>query len=46
MPVARYGEILERAVARDYAPRFREFEIDAAAAWQRAVMASTEPEPM
>lgn len=39
MPVARYGEILERAVARDYVPRFGEHGIDAAAAWRRAAAA-------
>jgi len=36
MPVARYGEILERAVVRDYAPRFGEHGIEVAAAWQRS----------
>lgn len=36
MPWARYGEILERAVTRDYTPRFGEHGIDAAAAWRRA----------
>jgi hypothetical protein len=45
MPIARYGEILERTVQHDYRPRFREFEIDASAAWQRAIMASFEPSP-
>lgn len=45
MPIARYGEILERTVLQDYRPRFREFEIDASAAWQRAIMASFEPSP-
>lgn len=39
MPVARYGEILERAVKRDYAPRFKEHGIDAIAAWRRAAEA-------
>ncbi|WP_437922886.1 ferritin-like domain-containing protein [Sorangium sp. So ce291] len=36
MPVARYGEILERAVERDYVPRFGEHGIDALSAWQRS----------
>jgi hypothetical protein len=36
MPVGRYGEILERAVVRDYAPRFGEHGIEVAAAWQRS----------
>jgi hypothetical protein len=35
MPIARYGEILERAVERDHVPRFGEHGIDAAAAWAR-----------
>lgn len=34
MPAARYGEILERSVSRDYVPRFGEHSIDAAAAWE------------
>jgi hypothetical protein len=34
MPIARYGEILERTVQRDYVPRFRAHGIDAAAAWR------------
>jgi hypothetical protein len=34
MPVARYGEILERAVERDYAPRFEAHGFDARAAWR------------
>lgn len=38
MPSARYGEILERTVTRDYVPRFGEQGIDAAAAWQRAIV--------
>ncbi|AKT39283.1 uncharacterized protein CMC5_034310 [Chondromyces crocatus] len=37
MAGARYGEILERAITRDYVPRFGEHGIDAAAAWARAV---------
>ena len=36
MPWSRYGEILERAVTRDYTPRFGEHGIDAAAAWRKA----------
>ncbi|WP_433926091.1 ferritin-like domain-containing protein [Sorangium cellulosum] len=36
MPVARYGEILERAVERDYVPRFAEHGVDARAAWRRS----------
>ncbi|WP_437963324.1 ferritin-like domain-containing protein [Sorangium sp. So ce260] len=39
MPVARYGEILERAIERDYVPRFGEHGLDAAAAWRRAASA-------
>jgi hypothetical protein len=34
MPAARYAEILERAVGRDYVPRFAAHGIDAAAAWE------------
>ena len=33
MEAGRYAEILERAVARDYAPRFGALGIDARAAW-------------
>jgi hypothetical protein len=33
MPSARYGEILERALERDYVPRFKELGLDARAAW-------------
>ncbi|MGE3674557.1 MAG: ferritin-like domain-containing protein [Polyangiaceae bacterium] len=33
MPSARYGEILERALERDYIPRFKEHRLDAQAAW-------------
>lgn len=36
MPVARYGEILERTVERDYRPRFAPYGIDAVAAWAKA----------
>ena len=39
MPVPRYGEILERAIERDYAPRFGEHGIDAVAAWRKAAAA-------
>ncbi|AUX41155.1 hypothetical protein SOCE26_025620 [Sorangium cellulosum] len=39
MPVARYGEILERAIERDYVPRFGEHGLDAAAAWRRSASA-------
>lgn len=43
MPIARYGEILERAIERDYGPRFHEHGFDAAEAWRRssAVAAGT-----
>ena len=34
MPVARYGEILERTLKRDYIPRFAALGFDAAAAWR------------
>ncbi|MBX3181451.1 MAG: ferritin-like domain-containing protein [Polyangiaceae bacterium] len=34
MPRARYGEILERAVTRDYVPRFEPLGVDALTAWQ------------
>lgn len=33
MPMARYGEILERAVQRDYVPRFAALGFDASKAW-------------
>jgi hypothetical protein len=33
MPTRRYGEILERTLARDFIPRFRALGFDAAAAW-------------
>lgn len=36
MPHARYARILERTVARDYVPRFRERGIDAQVAWEEA----------
>jgi hypothetical protein len=36
MPSARYAAILERAVERDYVPRFEKLGFDAAAAWQAA----------
>ncbi len=36
MPVTRYAEIVERALGRDYAPRFAALGIDAQAAWERA----------
>ena len=36
MPSARYGAILERAVDRDYVPRFKEHDIDAKAAWEKS----------
>ncbi|MEZ4307589.1 MAG: ferritin-like domain-containing protein [Polyangiaceae bacterium] len=36
MPLARYAQILERTVARDYVPRFRAHGIDAEAAWVKA----------
>ena len=39
MPVARYGEILERTVERDYVPRFGALGFDARAAWERACAA-------
>lgn len=34
MPMARYGQILARAVERDYAPRFGKLGFDARSAWQ------------
>jgi hypothetical protein len=34
MPSARYADILERTITRDYVPRFGEHSIDAAAAWE------------
>lgn len=37
MPAARYGEVLTRAVERDYAPRFARLGIDVRAAWQRSL---------
>lgn len=40
MPSARYGEILERALERDYAPRFKEVGLDAHAAWAASLPAS------
>jgi hypothetical protein len=39
MPVARYAEILERTVERDYVPRFGAHGFDARAAWERACAA-------
>lgn len=36
MPPARYGEILERTITRDYIPRFGALSIDAAAAWEES----------
>ncbi len=33
MPTARYGEILQNTLERDYAPRFARFDIDALDAW-------------
>jgi hypothetical protein len=36
MPVARYAEVLERTVSRDYAPRFDRLGIDVHAAWTEA----------
>ncbi|EYF08442.1 ferritin-like domain-containing protein [Chondromyces apiculatus] len=36
MPWARYGQILERTITRDYVPRFGEHGIDAGAAWAEA----------
>lgn len=36
MPIARYGEILERTVERDYRPRFSKLGFDVDPAWQRA----------
>lgn len=36
MPSARYAAILERAVGRDYVPRFRKLGFDAGAAWESA----------
>jgi hypothetical protein len=37
MPIARYGELLERTVARDYRPRFARLGFDVGPAWQEAV---------
>jgi hypothetical protein len=36
MPVGLYGDILERAVTRDYEPRFAKLGINAIAAWRAA----------
>jgi hypothetical protein len=36
MPMSQYGDILEKAVARDYVPRFARVGIDAKAAWERS----------
>ncbi len=36
MPQAEYGRILERAVSRDYAPRFRALGFDVQVAWEKA----------
>jgi hypothetical protein len=38
MPVARYGQILQRTVERDYQPRFAQYQIDAKAAWDKALL--------
>jgi hypothetical protein len=45
MPTARYGEILERTVQRDYIPRFRARGIDAAGAWRNATGKQPEGSP-
>jgi hypothetical protein len=37
MPAAKYGEVLARAVERDYAPRFSRLGFDVRAAWQRSL---------
>jgi hypothetical protein len=39
MPIARYGEILEATVARDYRPRFRRLGFDIDGAWEQACRA-------
>jgi hypothetical protein len=36
MPIARYGEIVERTLERDYRPRFERLGIAVDEAWQRA----------
>lgn len=36
MPLARYGQILERTMERDYRPRFAELGFDATPAWDAA----------
>ncbi|CAN94692.1 hypothetical protein predicted by Glimmer/Critica [Sorangium cellulosum So ce56] len=45
MPPARYGEILERAVERDYAPRFGEHGLDATTAWRAATASDRSAAP-
>lgn len=40
MPSARYGEILERAIERDHAPRFAAHGFDARGAYREAKMAA------
>ena len=39
MPAARYRQVLERCVERDYVPRFAARGFDAQVAWQRALAA-------
>src|SRR5690606_6065795 len=36
MPIARYGEILERTLERDYRPRFAKLGFSVDEAWERA----------
>jgi len=45
MPVARYRQILERAVTRDYVPRFKAQGFDAAAAWKQGLTPREETTP-
>lgn len=40
-PASEYAEILERAIGRDFAPRFAALEIDAEAAWARRACADS-----
>jgi hypothetical protein len=41
MARGRYGEVLERAVERDYVPRFQRLGFDARAAWQAKLPSET-----
>jgi len=41
MPLARYGEILDRTMVRDYRPRFAKLGFDADPAWEQARAATS-----